>query len=251
MRGLFLFIGESFRSGGQYSRKKGLPESFEEQIKASQTHIHFIQQLEEKFQLEKSKSVIVSYNTRYNQELLDVYGEYVEKFSFYQEAMGLNNLFHTALKDIPTYHHYDFIFYIRIDLFLKEKLLESINHLPEKILFANICWTIDCICQKLYPRVNDMMMYVPKKFFPKLKFVHVYHDAWYHLIVKGKMNNDDLDFIINTFHDSDSQKDYNPLYYIVNRPQALSWYDQNKVFDKEKFFEYVHTKKLNRISYII
>jgi len=82
-----------------------------------------------------------------------------------------------------------------------------------------------------------MMMYVPKSiFFPSLKFVHLYHDAWYHLIVNGKMNNDDMDFIINTFHDSDSQKDYNPLYYIVNRPQSLSWYDQNKTFNKEKFF---------------
>jgi len=242
MRGLFLFIGESFRSGGQYSRKKGVPESYDEQIKASQSHIQFIKQFDEKFQLEKSKAVVLTYNTIYNHDLLSVYEQYVEGFSCYEGMMGLNNLFHTALQGIRNIENYDFLFYIRIDLFLKEKLLESIDILPEKILFANVCWTKDCICKKLYPRVNDMMMYVPKKFFPKLKIVHLYHDAWYHLIVNGKMNNENIDFMINTFHDSDSQKDFHPLYYIVNRPQAISWYDQNKIFIKEKFFEYVHKK---------
>ena len=34
--------------------------------------------------------------------------------------------------------------------------------------------------------------------------------------------------MLDTYHDSDSYKDYNPLYYMVGRPQTEEWYDKDK-----------------------
>ena len=43
---------------------------------------------------------------------------------------------------------------------------------------------------------------------------------------------EDLGTIINTYHDSDSSKDYNPLYYIVNRPENIIWHSEGDIFNK-------------------
>ena len=40
--------------------------------------------------------------------------------------------------------------------------------------------------------------------------------------------------MINTFHDSDSFKDYNPLYYIVNRSESTIQHTTD-IFDKFNF----------------
>ena len=40
---------------------------------------------------------------------------------------------------------------------------------------------------------------------------------------------EDMDTIINTFHDSDSNKDFNPLYKIVNRPESNVFHYLSKI----------------------
>ena len=42
----------------------------------------------------------------------------------------------------------------------------------------------------------------------------------------------DIDTMIHTYHDSDSFKDYNPLYYIVNRQQTDIDHSKGYIFDK-------------------
>lgn len=57
------------------------------------------------------------------------------------------------------------------------------------------------------------------------------HETWYYLIQKG-LTYDDMNTMINTYHDSDSEKDFNPLYYIVNRAQSTVWHSEGLLFDK-------------------
>ena len=71
MKGLFLFIGESFRFGSQMTRIRGTKESYDEQIKACISHIKFIENIEQKYNLEKSDVIISSYTTNYDAELID------------------------------------------------------------------------------------------------------------------------------------------------------------------------------------
>jgi hypothetical protein len=70
--------------------------------------------------------------------------------------------------------------------------------------------------------VNDIMMFVPKNYFsylPHLKDGYG-HDQWEYLMTHTNLTCNDLDTILPTFHDSDSLKDWNPLYYIVNREEC-------------------------------
>ena len=73
MKGLFLFIGESFRYGSQKTQIRGTKESYDEQIKACKSHIKFIENVEQKYNLEKSDVVISSYTTTYDAELIAIY----------------------------------------------------------------------------------------------------------------------------------------------------------------------------------
>ena len=38
-----------------------------------------------------------------------------------------------------------------------------------------------------------------------------------------------MGFLLNTYHDADSYKDYNPYYYMVGRDQTTEWYDKDKI----------------------
>ena len=153
------------------------------------------------------------------------------------------NKFYTENKNINV-NVYDFIFYIRIDLFLKDYLLKVMDITKNKILFPSICWGKNCII-KNYPRVNDMMMFIPKKYYEFIRDINIYHNCWYKLINTSTIKNDDLDVILNTLHDSDSEKDNNPIYYIVNRPESKVWHSPNQIFDKEKFIQHINLKKMN------
>ena len=35
-----------------------------------------------------------------------------------------------------------------------------------------------------------------------------------------------MGFLLNTYHDADSYKDYNPYYYMVGRIQNFNWFDK-------------------------
>ena len=61
------------------------------------------------------------------------------------------------------------------------------------------------------------------------------HDTWCDLINTTDLTYNDLDTMINTYHDSDSFKDYNPLYYIVNRPESKIWHSKGHIFNKYNF----------------
>jgi hypothetical protein len=238
MKGLFLFIGESFRYGSQKTRIRGIKESHEEQIKACKSHIQFIEKLEKKFILEKSDIIINTYTTNYDNELKNIYQNYLVSYVFQKKLIGLTTVFQNTLLDRKNLNDYDFIFYIRIDLFLKDYLLKVMELPNDKILFPTICWSKDCIIKR-YPRINDMMIFIPKKYYSLIPNINIYHDCWYKLIHETNIKNEELDVILKTLHDSDSEKDNNPIYYIVNRPESKIWHSPNQIFDKKRFIQYI------------
>jgi hypothetical protein len=79
------------------------------------------------------------------------------------------------------------------------------------------------------------MLFIPKKYFNYLDFLSkLNHDHWKYIIYNTNLTYDCLDTMINTFHDSDSFKDYNPLYYIVNRSESTIQHTTD-IFDKFNF----------------
>ena len=59
---------------------------------------------------------------------------------------------------------------MRIDLFLKDKFSEVFNPLADKILFPSVCFEPYHKCD-IHPRINDMMMFIPKKYYYLIKLI--------------------------------------------------------------------------------
>jgi hypothetical protein len=234
MNGLIIFMGASFRLGTQGTTNIGDPMSYDEQIKACNSHIEFIEKIINNCSLNSVSVFISTYNTQFNNNLLSIYNKYLLGYNFYNHFVGLNNLFHKSMNYIEDINKYSFILYIRIDLFLKEYFINSFNPTRNVILYPTICWINDCKVGK-DPRVNDMLLFIPKKYFNYIKNIIIGHDLWHILIRDTQLTYDDMDTIINTYHDSDSYKDFNPLYYIVNRNKTNIFHSEGHIFDKYNF----------------
>ena len=206
-KGLFLIIGESFRYGGQFSRKRDDPNSFEDQKLACLSHVNLINYLEENNDL-KIDVMINSYETKYKNKLFDWYSPRLIKYKFFPDVIGWDAIFKTGV-DLIENRQYDFIFIHRIDLVLKELLKQVLDIQRSNVAFAS---------RTENHKLNDMMMFVPNKFFEmffakELSLNHYFLD----FVNKDFLKN--IDFMINQCHNSNSSKEWNPLYRIANRPE--------------------------------
>ena len=172
MNGCIILYGESFRLGGQGNRNTGSDESYNEQIKAANSHISFIKYL-------NSKNInvdvyISSYATKFTNDLIDIYKDVLIGHDFYENLIGQG---------------------------------------------------------------NSIIIFIPIKYYKYLQFLHFGdgHGQWAYLINNTDLKYDDLDTMLSTFHDSDSAKDFNPIYYIVNRKETLIHRNIGEIFNKITF----------------
>ena len=245
-KALIVLVGASFRYGGQGSKIKGVPESVDNQLHACMTHIKFATFLKDKYNIDV-EFIIYSYTTQYDNLLKDLYtSNNCKIFSVFENVLvGYNGLLRKS-NDIISKHYnildYSFIHYIRIDLFLKDAFYENFR-LSNRIRFPSICWKRCSECNGIlhpnvkYPRVSDMFLYIPKKHFNIINSTDfiLSHNTYMKLVESG-LTIDNLGFYINTYNDSDSYKDYNPLYYIVNRAHTNVWHSPNMYID-DKYIE--------------
>lgn len=249
-KGLLIFIGECFRTGGQGSRNCDLPESIEPQKNASLSHINFINKIKKKYEIDIDIA-INSYKTS-NQELLLSW--YLNKniiFSqFNEQLLSQQGLINNALSNeqLSNLSIYEFIFICRIDLFLKDLLFDLFDPYSQKLIFPSVCWFKDSVYKNM-PRVNDTMLFIPKNMFNAdfiiNKKVSLIHKSWFIYVNDYKLNFDDLSVYLDTYHDSDSAKDFNPLYYIVSREESTVWHSMAYILDKNT----MQSNKYNNIRH--
>lgn len=224
MRGLLILFGESFRLGGQNIRNRGSPESYDAQMKAAQSQVAWIERLRMKG-IEMDVG-ISSYTTSYQDQLASVYPNLVFSL-FHPDLLGQNGLIQHALNHTRSEQFdYDFVFYMRIDLLLKEPFDHINLNTWQTIRFFSICWEKWSHIGK-DPRVNDMMMYIPRAYFKYLRSIELSHYSWPKLMELG-LTYDDMDMMWDTYHDSNSEIDYNPYYSIVNRPECLTQHSKKR-----------------------
>lgn len=235
MRVLFVILGEAFRTGGQNSRVTGKPESYNEQIQACKSHIRLFEYIQSKMNASVD-TFIETYPTQYNNDLYLIYKDYVKDRYEHADKIGITGLFKHAISraDVMSY---DFVFYLRIDLCLKDKFNSLVCFNENKIIFPFICFTFnnnDKIGK--YPRVCDTFIIFPKKHFNVFQNIDIGHHSWIYLMENNNICLKQIDTMIHTYHDSDSEKDMNPLYYIVNRPQRdLTYNDSTLLFNKYNY----------------
>ena len=228
---LLILFGESFRIGEQNTRIRGVDNAYKEQIDATLSHMKFIDSLKKKgFNMTVS---INSYTTKFDDSLDEIYKPVLLDSKYYENLIGPSKLIHNCIDRINNKPNYDFILCMRIDIFLKDKFIEIFNPYSDKILFPSVCFKPHHKVG-IHPRVNDIMMFIPKKYFSNIKKVELNHYTWYNLIISQKLTYEDLDTMLNTYHDSDSAKDYNPLYYIVNR-SVNKTHTTKELFNKYDF----------------
>ena len=231
-RGIFIMAGGSFRNGSQGNTRRGEEISYEQQINACQSHIKLFKHIKEKYNCD-SDVVISTYNTQYNEDLFNTYGSHLVGKYTRDDEIGIKGLFQNGAKVVDI-SSYDFLCYIRIDLFLKDKFIEIFNPTWNIIHYPFICWKKDSV-ENGKPRVCDLITYIPKRFFYVVPSMTVAHDEWLNFANNFNIDVDDMNVMINTYHDSDSEKDNNPLYYIVNRPETDKWDSEGEIFDKYHF----------------
>jgi hypothetical protein len=246
MRGILVLLGEAFRGGGQHCRSIGSTHSLVGQIGAADSHLVFIKYLEDNYSCDINV-YIGTYLTKYNNALMEKYKQYIISSDFYEGRIGFNNLLINAIKKIDNISSYDFVLVMRIDLYLKPHFNTIFDPKWQTIHFPTILWaTLPCG----NPKTNDMMIFIPSKYYkyidkitfrrgPNIASAIHGHYIWSDLVKNTDLTKNDLDAMIDTFHDSDSKKEYNPLYYVVNREICKIHKNPGYKFDKN-----VHPERL-------
>ena len=125
MHGIILILGESFRDGGQHCRRIGADRSFSGQMKAANSHIDFIRHLNRNYNC-SIKTYLTTYTTKFDNMLKDIYTDTLIDAEFLNERIGYENLVTRTLQRINP-AEYDFILFLRNDIFLKDRFLELFN----------------------------------------------------------------------------------------------------------------------------
>lgn len=221
MKCLFIFLGESFRGGEWLSRKRGDPHTYAEQKLACYSHIKFLNFINLKFKI-TTDLIVDTYETPYSDELVGWYGPRVKSYVHTGEAIGYENLYKHSLTLIDDIDAYEFIHFIRIDLYLKDYFFKTFKISQTHLQYAFRGTPIPFI--ENIPRLNDMMLYVPKIHFNFLKLkIVLFHDLWAWGILQRLRLTKHVSTYIDTIHDSNTKRDWNPIFRIVNRPESGTW----------------------------
>lgn len=248
MRFLFIYIGESYRKGGQYSRTRGHPESVQGQETACVSHMAFMAHLLSEHIASRCDVIINTYTTLYDNDLKAIYAPWTINSKFNDNVVGYTSLFLDSLSMIrDNLNDYHYVMFIRIDLYLKplftSKFVEYYKkkRLTNSITYSSVCWLKGCEVRHgpcAYPRIADMMVGVPSLLFRVFdeKALILEHNGYVNLIKHGVVK-ENIGFFVETYHDSDSEKDWNPLYRIVNRSECdkKKWYSKGYVMDQLTF----------------
>jgi hypothetical protein len=243
MKGLILFLGESFRSGGQGSRYIGDPSSYRGQIDACKTHVNFIKHLSDTHNI-KVDVFVSTYETIHTNDLIALYKEYLIGSNILKDRVGIHSLFHESIEKITEIENYDFVLYSRIDIHLKDYFSSIFDPSWKTIHFISPLTEAIQYYSKGHPRVNDMMLFFPRKYFNCIKHFGDLdycktdqHSQWAIFIEKANLTYNDLDTMLNTYNDSNTTSQSNPIYYIANRYIANSDHTNGRIFDKNKWYE--------------
>jgi len=238
MKGLLLLTGEAFREGIQGIHKRDTKNSFHPQKMASESHIDFCNYLKEKHGI-KMDIFIRTYDTKYEKELKSWYPNC--KYKSTKELMG-NKILQDAVNEIDK--DYDFIFMTRMDIFIKPYFYSVFNPKWKTIHFFSQNFTAwNCGMNGRYPLVNPIFRFIPKTYFHVLTNIDVSHDGWKHYHEVFHIPHSKMDFMVDTYHDADTYKDYNPYYRFVGRPESTIWHDRGKKINRKLFGKKITCKK--------
>lgn len=235
-KGLFCIWGGSFRDSVQYTG--GLSENsiFQAQLTASQSQLNFLKSLSSEIDV---SLIIITYKTNFSHFLEYWFKDFDPLIILIEKPIGLFKLA-KKVPQLASRYDSDFYFFLRIDIVLKSKFLDVIYFPQDRIMCPFVCYIGGhqhivsppshipeyakniSIGEKTRSRPCDMFMYVHSKFKNQLMSsqIWMYHD--FTLSIDYNVYRQ-VDYYLDTFHDSNSWGDRNPLYYTCNRPETFIW----------------------------
>jgi hypothetical protein len=225
MKGLILFRGLSFREFDSRRRFSESLESCNNQISATQSHINFVKHLEAQGHvIDVAFDTIQCQNTNH---LMDLFENNLKFYSL-KNVMDVHphySLYRavTNLEPVFCNVHYDFFAIIRNDMLLKDNFLKVFNPEDDKLKMISVSWYNYRKTPKNNPRVNDCMFFIPNRYFDILRFFPTDQGSDHHNILDIWLNefpNLEFDYYLNGYFDSNTRHDRNPLYKLVDRPEA-------------------------------
>lgn len=250
-KNLLILYGGSFRE----SRidKHSESQVIKNQIKASKSHLTFINTIKEKYNID-TDIVIATYNNPNFNIMKKLYASHLintnlNNISDNLDIGGLMCQIYDKIYNIR--NNYDSIIFIRIDLVLKKYFFNIFKEQYHKITYTNWvygpkCWrtfkpiwyvspNITILPKKYYAYIEKFFMGfgnyrygIPKIKNKKLKKWIEYmgresktgdavHNQVTRLIQNTDLKKTDFDVLIHTIHSSNSSHDWNPLWYQPDR----------------------------------
>jgi len=225
-KGLLVYYGGGFRDGPNLSSIQDTVKGYNNQFYASKSHIKLNKVITDKgYDMD---SLVCSYHSKYESQFKLWYNPFDIILNTIKvngkSTDGRDSLIKNCIKNMNELkmEEYDFVLFIRIDLFLKRDFFDLLNLKSEKVQFlAHNFYTGHCgFTDKKDPEVVDLILFVPKKHFHILdsKF-KLNHNAWTYYKKQYNLTNDDLGFMTDKRFDSNSYLDLNPFYVISGRPE--------------------------------
>jgi hypothetical protein len=240
---LIVINGETYRHGPQGSRGRGTEESFKLQNFASKSHLDFVSYIENKFNLECNFLLFYySLNDLWDKKFESYY---LEKTVFTKKLDSLlgETWLHASLLDNinknVNYNEYDFILFIRPDLYLKNYFFEIFDLTDNKIKFSNINEITDQEGKSWnvilnHPSVNHQIFYVPKIFYPNLFRGCLWQNHLsYMSCLRCGLSKEQISFFLDTYHSSSTSNTWNPIFHQVGREETKFWVDKDYVVDSD------------------
>ena len=259
---LLVVVGETYRHRWpteHHLENRGTLESYDLQMKASNSHLNFIKTIENKLNIKTDVCLFVySLNQSWDFDFIDNYKNYLAfNKIIYENRLGEQQLqikLLNFLRDSNISEQYEAILFIRPDLYLKRYFSEIFKFTENKIKFAHVNEVVStnnhCGCRKSntlfdirdnvpqgvdlnLPAVSHQIFYVPKKFFNLLFTKNIWnkHLSYYECL--KYITKQEVECFINTFHSSCTSLAWNPIYSQVNRIQCEKWPDEGLEFDYE------------------
>jgi len=236
-KALICYYGGSFREGNIGSTKADTKYGYESQKNASISHEKLKSVLQEKGY--QADILINTRETKYSDKLEKWY----EPFNMIlndlsNKVHGRDEMIQSSVKNINKLNkkEYEFILFVRIDLFLKPAFFDVIDTETDKISFlANNYNYKDC--HKTFkndPEVIDLFVLIPKKYFYILdKKFKLNHYSWSEYKKIYRLQNADLTFMTDELFESNTYMEPNPYYVMGSRSESKTILNADKKKKKD------------------
>lgn len=222
MRCLLVVSGESFRSGGQVSRKRdNNSDTIEKQRLASYSHVRIINYLKTKFNIDTDIFInTYELNPECDELLLKIYGSNVIYSNFRKTPASRCEEFHAQTNSFVSeldLSPYEFILFVRIDFYIKEYFLSRFTKIDDKIRYGLLDYGTLGILHDL--------VYMPKRYFNLINvdiysnFRNPHNGADY---VSRMVGIHAIDHFINSYHSLSTNLNWNPIFTNVDRAESLN-----------------------------